>query len=147
MPILSALHQVLNCFIHNGPLLARASPLVEHIRLNTLIVQICVRDPEFEERRGTGRRSYEKAIVGAWKKRLRRELEGYISRVVSRGLFFGAVDKIVCWSTDDDDGEVTEWSVCSKEIGDMTEWNRYNFGWGVAGSSSLSKQPSHSTKD
>ncbi|KAJ6487944.1 hypothetical protein C8R45DRAFT_994987 [Mycena sanguinolenta] len=35
--ILSQLYQVLNRFVHNGPLLARRSPLVNHIHLSTLI--------------------------------------------------------------------------------------------------------------
>jgi hypothetical protein len=41
MPILSALYQVLNCFIHNGPFLDRRSPLDKHIRLDALIGTRC----------------------------------------------------------------------------------------------------------
>ncbi|KAF7351181.1 hypothetical protein MSAN_01549000 [Mycena sanguinolenta] len=40
-PILSQLYQVLNRFIHNGPLLARQTPLVNHIHLDTLIGMFC----------------------------------------------------------------------------------------------------------
>ncbi|KAJ6487946.1 hypothetical protein C8R45DRAFT_261995 [Mycena sanguinolenta] len=147
LPILSDLYQVLNCFIHNGPLLARATPLVKHIHLNTLTVQIRVSDPNHEERRAAGVRPYEKSTVDASNKWLRRVLEGYISMVVRRGLLFGAVDKILCrWADGQvvDDDKVTEWEVSFKEIGDMTVWNRYNFGWGVPGSSSLADQPSQS---
>jgi hypothetical protein len=71
------------------------------------------------------------------KKRLRNDLEDYISIIVNRGVLFGAVDRIVCRSADDDDGDATKWDVHRKTIGDMTEWNRYQFNWGVPGSSSL----------
>lgn len=69
-------------------------------------------------------------------KRLCRLLQRYISVVVERGVLSGAVDKIVCRSADDD-GDVIKWDVRRKPIGDMTEWNRYRFDWGVPGSSSL----------
>ncbi|KAF7351215.1 hypothetical protein MSAN_01552600 [Mycena sanguinolenta] len=147
LPILSDLYQVLNCFIHNGPLLARATPLVKHIHLSTLIVQIRVNEPNPEERRAAGFKPYEKSTVDASNKWLRRILEGYISMVVRRGLLFGAVDKILCRWADGQvvgDDKVTEWEVSFKEIGDMTVWNKNNFGWGVPGSSSLVEQPSQS---
>ncbi|KAJ6488006.1 hypothetical protein C8R45DRAFT_1213964 [Mycena sanguinolenta] len=142
-PILSQLYQVLNCFIHNGPLLVRGNPLLKCIRLSTLIVQVSVRGPDPEERRVQRHSPYRKAIVDKQKKRHRRELEKYISEVVQRGLLSGAVDKIVCrWAAGefDDDDKVTEWEVSKQEIGDMSEWNRYDFEWGVPGSSSLAEQ-------
>ncbi|KAF7344615.1 hypothetical protein MSAN_01943800 [Mycena sanguinolenta] len=132
-PILSQLYQVLNRFIHNGPLLARRSPLANHIRLNTLIVQ--------------GASLMKKAMIDKQKKQHRGQLQNYVSEVVERGLLFGAVDKIVCrWAEGefDDDDKVTEWEVSFQEIGDMTEWERYGFEWGVPGSSSLANQPSQS---
>ncbi|KAF8187035.1 hypothetical protein K438DRAFT_1973214 [Mycena galopus ATCC 62051] len=130
MPILSALYQVLNCFIHNGPVLSRRSPLDKHTHLDALIHP--------DQQRGRAWRNYTQAMVLERKKRLRRDLGGYISAIVDRGVLFGAVDKIVCRSGDDDgDDKVIEWDVCRKTIGDMTEWNAYNFAWGVSGSSSL----------
>ncbi|KAF7344624.1 hypothetical protein MSAN_01944700 [Mycena sanguinolenta] len=147
MPILSQLYQVLNHFIHNGPFLARQSPLVNRIHLSTLIVQLCVKNPDPEERRAQGRQPYDKAFVDKQKKRHRGRLQTYVSRVVARGLLFGAVDKIVCrWAEGefDDDDKVREWEVSSQEIGDMTEWEQYGFEWGVPGSSSLAGQSSQS---
>ncbi|KAJ6488007.1 hypothetical protein C8R45DRAFT_263133 [Mycena sanguinolenta] len=144
MPILSQVYQVLNCFIHDGPLLVRGTPLVEHIHLSTLIVQVSMKDPDPEERKGRGLDDHD---VDEFKRGRRRELESYISEVVQRGLLFGAVDKIVCrWAAGeiDDDDKVTEWEVSKQEIGDMSEWNRYDFEWGVPGSSSLAEQPSQS---
>ncbi|KAF7351183.1 hypothetical protein MSAN_01549200 [Mycena sanguinolenta] len=146
-PILSQLYQVLNRFIHNGPLLARRSPLVNHIHLNTLIVQVCVRDPDPEERRAQGLKPYGKAMVDDQKKQHRCDLQRYVSEVVERGLLFGAMDKIVCRLAEgefDDKDKVREWEVSSKEIGDMTEWEQYGFEWGVPGSSSLAGHPSQS---
>ncbi|KAF8138075.1 hypothetical protein K438DRAFT_725573 [Mycena galopus ATCC 62051] len=129
--ILSALYQVLNCFIHNGPVLSRGSPLCEHLHLNMLVVQLCVIKPDPETQLA-------QAAVLQRKKWLRRNLKQYIFQVVHRGVLFGAVDKIVYQSEDDNgDDEVTEWDVYQKTIGDMTEWNRYNLAWGVPGSSSL----------
>ncbi|KAF7351218.1 hypothetical protein MSAN_01552900 [Mycena sanguinolenta] len=142
-PILSQLYQVLNRFIHNGPLLSRQSPLVSHIHLSTLIVQLCVKDPDPEERRAQGHQPYDKMMVDKVKKGHRRDIEGYIYMLVNRGLLFGAVDKIVCrWAHADD--QTTEWEVSKREIGDMKEWNTYGFRWGVPGSSSLAEQPSQS---
>ncbi|KAF8138073.1 hypothetical protein K438DRAFT_1996397 [Mycena galopus ATCC 62051] len=136
MPILSELYQVLNCFIHNGPMLSRRSPLDKHIHLDALILQICVMEPD-PDQRGRGR-NHAQAMMLERKKQLRRDLGQYISEIVDRGVLFGAVDKIVCLSADDDgDEKAIEWDVCWKTIGDMTEWNRYNFFWGVSGSSSL----------
>ncbi|KAJ6487941.1 hypothetical protein C8R45DRAFT_1213922 [Mycena sanguinolenta] len=143
--ILSQLYQVLNRFIHNGPLIVRGNPLPKHIHLSTLIVQICVTDPDPEERRAQGRQPYDQAKVENVKRGHRRQLEKYISEVVERGLLFGAVDKIVCrWAEGefDDDEKVTEWEVSFEEIGDMAEWELHDFGWGVPGSSSLAEQPS-----
>ncbi|KAF8138074.1 hypothetical protein K438DRAFT_725594 [Mycena galopus ATCC 62051] len=144
-PILSELYQVLNCFIHNGPVLARKTPLGTHIHLDMLIVRIRVVEPDPEEQRAKGREPYPQSTVIELKKWLYEDLKRYISRVVDRGLLFGAVDKIVCRLTDDYDTEkVTEWDVCQKTIGDMTEWNTYNFDWGVPGSSSLpEREPEH----
>ncbi|KAJ7716095.1 hypothetical protein B0H14DRAFT_646278 [Mycena olivaceomarginata] len=122
--ILSALYQALNCFIHYGPLLSRESPLGKHIHLDTLIVQIRAVAPKPDER------------LAKMQKRLCRLLQRYISVVVERGVLSGAVDKIVCRAADDD-GDVIKWDVRRKPIGDMTEWNRYQFNWGVPGSSSL----------
>ncbi|KAJ7816940.1 hypothetical protein B0H14DRAFT_2602316 [Mycena olivaceomarginata] len=137
MPILSALYQVLNCFIHNGPFLDRRSPLDKHIHLDALIVVLRVDEPDAEARRVQGREPYDQEMVDRWKKVLRRGLKQYISLVVGQGVLSGAVDRIVCQSADDDDGDVTKWDVHRKTIGDMTEWNLYHFNWGVPGSSSL----------
>ncbi|KAF8135984.1 hypothetical protein K438DRAFT_1786611 [Mycena galopus ATCC 62051] len=129
--ILSALYQVLNCFIHNGPVLSRESPLCGHLHLNILVVQLCVIEPDPEKQLA-------QAKLLQRKKWLRRSLKQFISQVANRGVLFGAVDKIVYRSEDDNgDDEVTEWDVRQTTIGDMTEWNRYNFAWGVPGSSSL----------
>ncbi|KAJ6487989.1 hypothetical protein C8R45DRAFT_995103 [Mycena sanguinolenta] len=134
-PILSELYQVLNCFIHNGPLLARQSPLVKHIHLDTLFLHIRVIEPDPEERRAEGRAPYSRATIMELKKWLCGDLKRYISLVVDRGLLFGAVDKILCrWP---DQSDATEWEVSLQPIGDMTEWSTYDFAWGVSGSSSL----------
>ncbi|KAF8138076.1 hypothetical protein K438DRAFT_1996399 [Mycena galopus ATCC 62051] len=162
-PILSQLYQVLNCFIHNGPLLVKGSPLLQHIHLETLSLRIRVLDVDPD---GEGRTEpYSKKTVDYLKKDIRRDLQRYISEVVERGLLFGAVEKIVMRSADDSEGDltvddggdnataddaddddgcgnatgVTEWEVRYQRIGDMTEWNAYNFHWGVPGSSSLPK--------
>ncbi|KAJ7267004.1 hypothetical protein B0H12DRAFT_1320962 [Mycena haematopus] len=143
-PILSELYQLLNCFIHNGPLLVRGSPLANHLHLETLILQIRVIEPDPEERRADGLEPYTRATVMRLKKRLSRDLKNYISLVVDRGLLYGAVDKILCRAADDDDSasggdsaNVAQWDISRQTIGDMTEWNRYDFSWGVPGSSSL----------
>ncbi|KAJ6487945.1 hypothetical protein C8R45DRAFT_262011 [Mycena sanguinolenta] len=136
--ILSELYQVLNCFIHNGPSLIRATPLVNHIHLSTLIIEVSLKDPDPDPE------PYD-YDVDEVKKDQRYDLERYISQVVDRGLLFGAVGKIVCrWAEGelDADSEVTEWEVSFKEIGDMTEWEQYDFGWGVSGSSSLAASQS-----
>ncbi|KAF7351188.1 hypothetical protein MSAN_01549800 [Mycena sanguinolenta] len=134
-PILSELYQVLNCFIHNGPLLVRRSPLAKHIHLDTLILQIRVIEPDPEEQRAKGRAPYSQATIMELEKWLCGDLKRYIALVVDRGLLFGAVDKILCrWP---DQSEATEWEVSLQPIGDMTEWNTYDFAWGVPGSSSL----------
>ncbi|KAJ7816934.1 hypothetical protein B0H14DRAFT_1390934 [Mycena olivaceomarginata] len=132
MPILSQLYQVLNSFIHRGPFLARESPLGRHIRLDALILQLRVAEPDPEEPSEYMR--YDDVWpVEELEKDLHVNLEVYISRVVDRGLLFGAVDQIVFRFA----GETTKWEVSRQKIGDMREWNAYHFDWGVPGSSSL----------
>jgi hypothetical protein len=95
-------------------------------------VHLRVVKPDPEEQPTKGHWPVEKS-----KKRLRNSLEGYISMIVDRGVLFGAVDRIVCRSADDDHSDATKWDVHRETIGDMTEWNLYQFNWGVPGSSSL----------
>ncbi|KAJ7816939.1 hypothetical protein B0H14DRAFT_3877659 [Mycena olivaceomarginata] len=136
-PILSQLYQVLNSLIHRGPLLVRQSPLGSNIHLDTLILHLRVVKPDLEEQPPKGYWPLRNEPVEQSKKRLRNDLEDYISIIVNRGVLFGAVDRIVCRSADDDDGDATKWDVRRETIGDMAEWNRYQFNWGVPGSSSL----------
>ncbi|KAJ7816937.1 hypothetical protein B0H14DRAFT_2843706 [Mycena olivaceomarginata] len=119
--ILSQLYQVLNSFIHRGPLLVRQSPLCSNIHLDTLILHLRVVKPDLEEQPPKGHWPLRNEPVEKSKKRLRKGLEGYISMIVNRGVLFGAVDRIVCRSADDDDGDATKWDVHRKTIGDMTE--------------------------
>ncbi|KAJ7266978.1 hypothetical protein B0H12DRAFT_1230088 [Mycena haematopus] len=150
--ILSELYQVLNCFIHNGPLLVRRSPLVQHLHLETLILQIRVIEPDPEVRRAEGREPYTRTTVMILKKWLYVDLKQYISMVVDRGLLFGAVDKILCRAADDDNDDqsgddsacIGQWDISHQTVGDMTEWNTYDFTWGVPGSSSLQLDESQS---
>ncbi|KAJ6488005.1 hypothetical protein C8R45DRAFT_930200 [Mycena sanguinolenta] len=67
--------------------------------------------------------------VAASKKKLWPDLQRCISRVVDRGVLFGAVDKIVCQWTDD--GDTVGWEVRAQPIGDMTEWGKWNCNWGL----------------
>ncbi|KAJ7846039.1 hypothetical protein B0H14DRAFT_963450 [Mycena olivaceomarginata] len=86
MPVLTELYQVLNCFIHKGPLLPRRSPLDRHIHLGTLILQVRVID----------KRRMPNDVDESKKKQFRRDLEEEsISLLVDQGVLFGAVDKIV----------------------------------------------------
>ncbi|KAJ7266979.1 hypothetical protein B0H12DRAFT_1216752 [Mycena haematopus] len=143
-PILSEMYQVLNCFIHNGPLLVRGSPLANHLHLETLILQIRVIEPDPEVRRAEGRVPYTRATVMELKKWLYGDLKKYISMVVDRGLLFGAVEKILCRAADDDSASVAQWDISRRTVGNMTEWNTYDFNWGVPGSSSLEQDQSQS---
>ncbi|KAJ6488015.1 hypothetical protein C8R45DRAFT_995247 [Mycena sanguinolenta] len=138
MPILSHLYQVLNCFIHNGPVLTRRRPLATHIHLDALILQIHTINGDAQE----DTEIYDQASVDMAKQELWRELKMYISMVVDQGVLFGAVDKILCrWADDDSNNEVEcQWEVRSIPVSDMTEWNAYGFHWGVPGSSSLTPQ-------
>ncbi|KAJ7203170.1 hypothetical protein B0H12DRAFT_1243859 [Mycena haematopus] len=152
MSILSELYQLLNCFIHNGPLLVRGSPLVKHLHLESLILQIRVTDPDPEERRAEGQQPYTRETVVQMKKWLYSDLKEYISMVVDRGLLFGAVDEISCraanYDSDDESGDdsaiIAQWDISRQTVGDMTEWNTYDFTWGVPGSSSLELDESES---
>ncbi|KAF7351197.1 hypothetical protein MSAN_01550700 [Mycena sanguinolenta] len=109
-PVVSDLYQVLNCFIHNGPVLTRRRPLTTHIHLNTLILQIhteryleLCNPPE---------------VIAAHRKKLWQELQWCITRVVEKGVLFGAVDKIVCqWADGQGTDDATEWEVSSPLIG------------------------------
>ncbi|KAF8135994.1 hypothetical protein K438DRAFT_1997038 [Mycena galopus ATCC 62051] len=128
LPVLSGLYQVLNCFIHNGPLLARKTPLSKHIHLETLILQIRVMKPGFETRPAM-------ECKLSWHLR---KLRSYIRRIVDQGVLFGAVDKIVLrYVNDNDEQRVAEWNISRQTIGNMREWNKYDCAWGVPGSSSL----------
>ncbi|KAF7344604.1 hypothetical protein MSAN_01942600 [Mycena sanguinolenta] len=142
MGILSDLYQVLNCFIHNGPVLTRRRPLPTPIHLDTLLLQIHMigTDAQFEAQ--LEGYTFDQAEVDALKQQLWQELKMYVTQVVDRGVLFGAVDKIVCRWADDgsDNGVECQWEVCAIPVGDMTEWNAYNFHWGVPGSSSLTTQ-------
>ncbi|KAF8138080.1 hypothetical protein K438DRAFT_1996403 [Mycena galopus ATCC 62051] len=101
--ILGDLVDVLNHFIHNGPLLLRRLPLRQHIHLDTLIFHIRVIEGAPDPRGPHG--PYDETTANSTKKRLRGEFEQYISRLVEEGPLFGMVDKIVCRSADGDGAE------------------------------------------
>jgi hypothetical protein len=92
--------------------------------------------PDPGEGRAQRRGHYDQEAIDDKNNALRRDLERFIPMIISRGVLFGAVDKIVCRSATND-GDMTQWDVRHYPIGDMTEWNKYHFNWGVPGSSSL----------
>lgn len=149
MPVLTELYQVLNCFIHKGPLLPRRSPLDRHIHLDTLICMSCCFRASFVfdyvehlvQVRVIDKRRMPNDVDESKKKQFRRDLEEEsISRLVDQGVLFGAVDKIVCRDADANGDDVpTRWDVRRQHLttGTMAVWNRNECNWGVPGSSSL----------